>query len=105
MGQDGSLVAQCHSAYNKVRIANAYERNRIRLEIDRLNLNPGIYYLNLIVYDRTNNRQLLWLYANKKFEVTGDFCGGASVQYSGHWRVSDGESLCYADCSSTVSAP
>jgi lipopolysaccharide transport system ATP-binding protein len=89
MGMDGAIAAQCHSSYNNFKVRNAYERNRVRLEIDRLNLNPSVYYINLIVYDKTNNRQLLWLYATKKFEVTGDFCGGASFQYEGHWQVAD----------------
>lgn len=89
MGQDGALVAQCHSFYNNVKIKNAAKANLLRLVIDKLNLNPGIYYLNLIVYDKTNNRQLLWLNATKKFEVTGNFCGGASVQYMGRWQVTE----------------
>nr|MBF0223069.1 ABC transporter ATP-binding protein [Desulfobulbaceae bacterium] len=91
MGQDGATAAQCHSSYNNVKIENKYKRNRIRLEIDNLNLNPGVYYLNLIVYDKTNNRQLLWLYADRKFEVVGNFCGGASVQFMGHWHVNESE--------------
>lgn len=89
MGQDGALAAQCHSSYNKVRMKSAGKRCRIRLEIDCLDLNPGIYYLNLIVYDKTDNRQLFWLYAGKKFKVSGDFCGGASIQFPGQWKVSD----------------
>ena len=87
MGMDGATASQCHSSYNNFKVLNVYERNRVRLRIDRLNLNPGVYYLNLIVYDNTNNRQLLWLYATKKFEVTGDFCGGATLQYEGHWQI------------------
>ncbi|MBW6512552.1 MAG: Wzt carbohydrate-binding domain-containing protein, partial [Desulfuromonadaceae bacterium] len=90
MGMDGATVAQCHSSFNEFTVHNTYTRNRVRLEIDRLNLNPGAYYFNLIVYDKTNNRQLLWLYATKKFEVTGEFCGGAALQYSGRWHVGDG---------------
>jgi lipopolysaccharide transport system ATP-binding protein len=87
MGQDGSLAAQCHSSYNDVKIKNYNFISRVRMEVDRLDLNPGIYYLNLIVYDKTGNRQLYWLYAGKKFEVKGNFCGGASVQLMGNWRV------------------
>ena len=87
MGQDGSLSAQCHSSYNNVRLWNSGCFQKVRLDIDSIELNPGIYYLNLIVYDKTDNRQLLWLYACKKFEVTGSFCGGASVQLMGNWLV------------------
>ena len=89
MGQDGALAAQCHSSYNNVIIKRSHKSNRVRLEIDSLDLNPGIYYLNLIVYDKTDNRQLFWLYAGKKFEVVGDFCGGASVQLMGQWQVTE----------------
>lgn len=89
MGQDSATAAQCHSSYNSVKIENAYKTNQVRLEIDSLNLNPGVYYLNLIVYDKTDNRQLLWLYADRKFEVVGNFCGGASVQLMGHWHVNE----------------
>ncbi len=89
MGQDGATAAQCHSSYNSVKIENSFKSNRVRLKIDSLNLNPGVYYLNLIVYDKTDNRQLLWLYAERKFEVVGNFCGGASVQLMGHWQVNE----------------
>lgn len=91
MGQDGALAAQCHSSYNNVKIKNSHQINRVRLEIDSLNLNPGVYNLNLIVYDKTDNRQLFWLYAGKKLEVTGNFCGGASVQFMGSWQVTERE--------------
>jgi lipopolysaccharide transport system ATP-binding protein len=87
MGQDGASAAQCHSSYNDVKIQNHNRKSRVRMAVDRLDLNPGMYYLNLIVYDKTDNRQLFWLYAGKKFEVTGNFCGGASVQLLGDWLV------------------
>ncbi|MGE4545133.1 MAG: ABC transporter ATP-binding protein [Pedobacter sp.] len=87
MGQDGTLVAQCHSSYNGVKIENENSKFRVRIEVDRLDLNPGVYYLNLIVYDKTNNRQLFWLYAGKSFEVIGSFCGGASVQLMANWML------------------
>lgn len=87
MGLDGGLAAQCHSSYNDVRIKNNKKTIHVRMKIDKLELNPGVYYLNLIVYDDTDNRQLYWLYAGKKFEVKGSFCGGASVQYEAHWQV------------------
>lgn len=87
MGQDGALAAQCHSSYNNVKIQNHNKKTRVRMEVDRLDLNPGMYYLNLIVYDKTDNRQLFWLYAGEKFEVIGNFCGGASVQLMGNWLV------------------
>ena len=87
MGQDGTLAAQCHSSYNNFIIHNAGKKTRVRLDIDCLDLNPGQYYLNMIVYDKTDNRQLFWLYAGHKFEVSGNFCGGASTQYKGNWQV------------------
>lgn len=87
MGLDGALAAQCHSSYNNVKLKCSGKSKRVRLEIDNLDLNPGVYYLNLIVYDKTDNRQLYWLYAGKKFEVVGNFCGGASVQFKGRWQL------------------
>ncbi len=87
MGQDGVLAAQCHSSYNGVLIENQNSKCRVRMEVDRLDLNPGVYYLNLIVYDKTNNRQLFWLFAGKKFEVAGNFCGGSAVQLMGKWQI------------------
>lgn len=89
MDQNGALAAQCHSSYNKVIIKNYHEKSKVRLKIDKLELNPGFYYLNLIVYDKTDNRQLLWLYAIKKFEVRGSFCGGAAVQLMGSWQATN----------------
>lgn len=89
MGQDGSLIAQCQSSYSQVMIRNTYPVNRVRLELDRLELNPGIYYLSMIVYDKTNHRQLFWLTAGKKFKVVGDFFGGAATQLNGRWAVTE----------------
>ncbi len=87
MGQDGSLIAQCHSKYNNTVFKNDGRKNKITLVIEKLMLNPGTYYLNIIVFDEGNNKHLLWIYAAKEFIVKGDFFGGCPIQLDAAWRM------------------
>jgi len=87
MGQGGDLIAQCHSEYNKIALKNDGLRRTLKVRIDQLQLNPGKYFLSIIVFDKSNSRHLAWLYAAKKFTVAGDFYGGAPIQLRGEWNV------------------
>ncbi len=85
MNQDTNLIAQSHSEYNDQVFKNNGKKHRITVKIDRLILNPGKYYMNIIVFDKTNTKHLVWHYAAKKFKVSGGFQGGAPVQFVSDW--------------------
>lgn len=87
VGQDGALVAQCHSEYNRVTLLNTEGWHKISLDIDKMPLNPGVYYFNIIVFDESNRRHLAWVHAAKEIVVKGGFHGGASVQLQGNWTI------------------
>ena len=84
-----NLIAQCHSKYNNVTISNDGNDKIISIEIPNISLNPGEYYLNIIVFNAENNRQLCWHYAERIITVSGEFIGGAPVQYIGKWRLTN----------------
>ncbi len=86
MNADSNLLAQCHSRYNNVTLTNTKKPGTVSVSIQNLPLNPGIYYINIIVFDKNNTKHLLWLYSAKKIIVTGDFHGGAPIQFSAAWE-------------------
>lgn len=85
--QEGSLIAQCHSKYNGVTFRNSGIKHSIRVAIDRLALNTGRYYMNIIIYDNTNTKYLTWHSAITKIKVTGNFHGGTPVQFRAAWDI------------------
>jgi len=89
INRDTNIVAQCHSEYNNVKLYNRGKRHSIKVEIDNLILNPGKYYLNIIIFDETNVKHLVWISTAKKFTVKGDFHGGAPIQFQCDWQVID----------------
>lgn len=82
------FVGQCHSGYNGVDIPNRSGRISISAKIPQMLLNPGQYFLDVILFDETNTEYLCWHQAAKKFHVSGAFIGGASVQWRADWRIS-----------------
>ena len=86
MNQETNLIGQCHSEYNAVKLINSGKQHSMRVFIKRLILNTGKYYLNVIVYDKTNAKYLTWHMAAAKFKVNGDFHGGAPVQFNAEWE-------------------
>jgi lipopolysaccharide transport system ATP-binding protein len=88
MGRGGELIGQCHSGYHSLELRNNGGPMKVEVSIPRLQLNPDSYAVNLIIFDKTNNRHLCWLYATKKLNVKGPFVGSASVQWLADWRIS-----------------
>lgn len=82
------LVAQCNSKNNKVGINNFTGIKHFRIIIPDIRLNPGTYYLSLSIVDGVTNDILIWHYATIKLKVTGDFFGGAPIQFVGEWNIS-----------------
>lgn len=88
MGRGGELIAQCHSGYHSLELPNRGGPMRLEVTIPQLQLNPDTYGINLIIFDKTNNRHLCWLYGTKELKVNGPFVGSASIQWLADWKVS-----------------
>jgi len=82
------LVAQCHSLYNNVIIKNNGSIKHIEVVSPELCLNPGTYYLNIIVFDRQNIRYLCWMRSCSVIRIEGEFIGGAYIIWDAEWRIS-----------------
>ena len=87
MNQAMQLVAQCHSGYNNVVLKNGGHSKNIQIRIPKVLLNPGMYTVNVIIFDKTNRKHLAWYYRVKKFRVEGNFFGGANLQLEGNWKI------------------
>jgi lipopolysaccharide transport system ATP-binding protein len=88
MGQDGSFITECHSGYNGFKFHNSGGLISISLCLQSINLNPGNYYLAVVISDEKNTRPLLWHPSALKFKVEGDFFSGAPTQMKGEWQCS-----------------
>ncbi len=87
MNQAMQLVAQCHSGYNNIVLHNDGLSKNIQIIVPKLFLNPGIYTINIIIFDKTNQKYLTWHYEAKKFKVKGEFMGGANIQLLCTWKI------------------
>ncbi|MBI5192118.1 MAG: ABC transporter ATP-binding protein [Nitrospirae bacterium] len=83
------IVAQINSLYGKVPIYNSGEKMNIKVNLDSFQLNPGGYFLSVVVFDETKQHILAHHYTVKKINVTGEFIGLAPVQFIGHWDFND----------------
>ena len=80
------VVAQCNSKYNNMGIVNLYQQTHFSVKIPNLNLNPGSYYISLSIVDAVTNDILCWHHASIKLTVSGNFFGGAPIQFIGEWN-------------------
>jgi lipopolysaccharide transport system ATP-binding protein len=80
------VVAQCNSKYNNIGIVNLYQQTHFSVKIPNLNLNPGSYYISLSIVDAVTNDILCWHHASIKLTVSGNFFGGAPIQFIGEWN-------------------
>ena len=79
------LVAQCHSRANRERLQHDGSRHRIVLDFSAQLLNPGRYWLNVAVFDKSSIRHLCWEVGILQFTVVGGFIGTAPVQMVASW--------------------
>lgn len=87
LSQDLQLVAQCCSQYNKIVLLNNFKSHNMIITIPNLLLNPGKYYLSIVIYDNTKRKHLAWHHSVKTIKVTSDyFVGSAPFQLQGKWQ-------------------
>lgn len=87
MSKAQELVAQCHSRANRERLQHDGRRCRIELDFSAQLLNPGRYWLNVAVFDKSGTRHLCWEFGILQFTVVGGFVGTAPVQMFAHWHM------------------
>jgi len=80
MDQAHSLVAEWHSNNNGVLLKNDGKVHHHMISFNKLLLNPGKYFLNLVILDKNSLRPLCWELALLKFSVIGQFTGTSPVQ-------------------------
>lgn len=78
-------VAQIYSNNSDFRLLNDKETLRVKVHVDQVNFNPGIYTLSLILTDQKRGETLINHHAIKNFHVTGPFIGFTPVQLRGDW--------------------
>ena len=85
-GRNRQIIAQCHSGTQGIVFKNSGDVNNIAINIDKLPVKPGKYYIDIAILDRKSNlRHLAWFTRFKEFEVTGKYVPGATVQLISHW--------------------
>jgi len=89
LSQELQNVAHCSSNLDGKIFKNKGERTLTSLTINKINLNPGIYTIEITI--TTENRgEVLAKYQNiKNFRVKGTHVGFAPVLLRGDWKVSD----------------
>jgi len=87
MSRAQELVAQCHSRANRELLQHDGGRCRIELDFPAQLLNPGRYWLNVAVFDKSGTRHLCWEFGILQFTVVGGFMGTAPVQMVARWRT------------------
>jgi lipopolysaccharide transport system ATP-binding protein len=87
MSRTQEIVGQCHSKANRQQCRHDGSRHRIEIGFDAQLLNPGRYWINVAVFDKSGQRHLCWEFACLSFTVVGAFVGTAPVQLLGHWKA------------------
>jgi len=87
MSRAQELVAQCHSRANRQRLQHDGRRHRVEIAFDAQLLNPGRYWINIAVFDRSGTRHLCWEFGITQFTVVGPFIGSAPLQMLGSWHT------------------
>ncbi len=86
ISQELQNVFQCSSHINEITFDNIGKLSLISIDLGRINLNPGIYSINLTITSE-NRREILVRYDNIKFfSVNGSHVGFAPVQIKGKWK-------------------
>jgi lipopolysaccharide transport system ATP-binding protein len=89
LNQELQNIAQCHSYFNDFKIRNSGKDLHILLDLGKINLNPGLYSLEVAVTSENRGEVLCKVQNVLRLRVTGQFVGYAPVQLKGDWKVFD----------------
>jgi lipopolysaccharide transport system ATP-binding protein len=89
MGDEG--VAECNNYVRPRQISlRAGERTTIRMEIDRLTLNPGVYRIAALLMSENMTRHYDWIRNAGRLTVAGGRPATAGQQFEARWQVDTG---------------
>ncbi len=86
MDKDIRGAAQCYSCNCNFEIINSNKHITTRVKIPKLQLNPGIYYISIIITDKKRGETLTNHHMAQQLQVTGSFVGFSPVQFQGEWQ-------------------
>lgn len=76
-------VAEWHSKTNNITLSNNGEPQRHKIDFQAQLLNPGQYFLNIVVLDKKSMRHLCWEIGLLNFTVRGVYTGSSPIQLLG----------------------
>lgn len=79
----GEFVAEWNNLINDIPMQLIKGRQSFTITLDKVCLNPGRYYLSLVVNGSNNLRHLLWVDRAVIIQVTGDKMGNAPYEIRG----------------------
>jgi lipopolysaccharide transport system ATP-binding protein len=79
----GEFVAEWNSKVNLVEVHISKGRNAFNIEIPSVKLNPGLYFLSLVITSESYVHNLLWSHKGICLEVIGSAKGDAPYQLRG----------------------
>jgi lipopolysaccharide transport system ATP-binding protein len=85
--QELQHVAQCSSRANHIKIHNTGERMQVKVNLGEINLNPGIYTLQVTVQSEEMGDVIAKLYNIKQFRLIGAYFSPAPVLIDAKWEV------------------
>lgn len=81
-------VAQSNSKYNKAKLKRTPGlRFNLNVEIEKLTLSPGAYYVSISLLDNKQSEVYAQYYAFQKIEIKGDFIGRAPIQLNSSYQI------------------
>lgn len=85
--QERQIIQQCSSYFNNVEIYNTGNEISTTLNLDKINLNPGIYFLEVGITAYNYSEILVRHQAIKKIQVVGRYVGYSPILISGEWEL------------------
>lgn len=90
--QSLQTVVQCNSLYNNIYLSLKEGVSSVEIDLGKINLNPGNYYLSLGVMEGARGKVIMRHLNFRKITIVGDYLGFAPVQICAEWGV-NGEKL------------
>jgi lipopolysaccharide transport system ATP-binding protein len=84
--RDERGVAQCYSNICNFEVVNSGDIITTRVKIPKLQLNPGIYSISIVLVDSRRGETLINVHAMKNIQVLGSSMGFAPLQLQGEWQ-------------------
>ena len=88
-GQELQIITQCSSYFNGFKIYNSGQEFSVSLKLEKINLNPSVYLLEVGITAEKNGEMLVKHQAIKSIKVIGKHIGYAPVLPEVKWSLND----------------